>query len=69
MAAVSALRASVGMAVSGGRGSGVVNTMAALVTAGVGMVVVGAVVGTAAAAAEAPEPDMADTRLLERGLL
>jgi len=53
----------VGMAVSGGGGSGAVNTMAALVTVGGGMVVVGAVVGTAAA--EVPELDMADTRLLE----
>jgi hypothetical protein len=74
MAALSALRASVGIAVScgGEMGSDVVGTMAELVTAGAdvmmgGMVVV-VVVGTAVAE-EALEPDMADTRLLEFGLL
>jgi hypothetical protein len=73
MAALSALRASVGIAMScgGEMGSDVVGTMAELVTAGAdvmtgGMVVV--VVGTAVAE-EALEPDMADTRLLEFGLL
>jgi hypothetical protein len=53
-----------------GMGRGVVGTMAELVTVGAdvmtgGMVVV---VGTAAVE-EALEPDMADTRLLELGLL
>jgi hypothetical protein len=72
MAALSALRASVGIAMScgGEMGSDVVGTMAELVTAGAdvmtgGMVVV---VGTAVAE-ETLEPDMADTRLLEFGLL
>lgn len=71
------MRASVGIAVSAGCGavSGAVVTIAALVTAradenmgGAAEVVAVLVVG-ATAAENDPEPDMADTRLLECGLL
>jgi hypothetical protein len=70
MAAVSALRASVGIAVSGGceMASGVVVTMAALVTAGADGITGGLVAAAAVGTAVVVEA-MADTRLLELELL
>jgi hypothetical protein len=73
MAAVSALRASVGIAVSSGceMASSAVVTMAALVTTGADGITGGmvAVAVGMAAVVEAPEPDMVDTMLLELELL